>query len=164
MDIDKIVNEILSENENTIAIGSDHGGFPFKKPVISHLKNLNFKVIDVGTYSNEAVNYPDYAHKVALEVSKGNAIFGIMIDGAGVGSAIVCNKVKGIRAAHCSNTFEAFNARAHNNANVLTLGSRVIGIELAKFIVTKFLTTDFEGGRHLNRVNLITKIENSNFR
>jgi len=163
MDIDKIVNEILSDNQNTIAIGSDHGGFAFKEPIISHLKSLNFQVIDVGTFSSDSVNYPDFAYKVAMEVKNGNAKYGIMIDGVGVGSAIVCNKVKGIRAAHCSNTFEAFNAKAHNNANILTLGSRVIGIELAKFIVTKFLTTEFEGGRHKERVDIITKIENNNY-
>ena len=162
MDINKIVNEILSET-NAVAIGCDHGGFSFKEPLIKHLKNNNFSIIDVGTYSEDSVNYPDFAYKVALEVASGNAVFGIMIDGAGVGSAITCNKVKGIRAAHCSNTFEAFNAKAHNNANILTLGSRVIGIELAKFIVTKFFETKFEGGRHQDRVNLISQIENNNF-
>jgi len=160
MDINKIVNEILSES-NDIAIGCDHGGFSLKEPIVQHLKKIGYSVIDLGTFSEESVNYPEFAYKVAQAVANGNAKFGIMIDGAGVGSAITCNKVKGIRAAHCSNTFEAFNARAHNNGNILTLGSRVIGIELAKFIVSKFIETEFEGGRHQERINLISKIENN---
>lgn len=160
MDINKIVNEILTET-NIIAIGCDHGGFSFKKPIVNHLEKSGFNILDIGTYSEESVNYPEFAFLVAKAVTEGKAQFGIMIDGAGVGSAITCNKVKGIRAAHCSNTFEAFNARAHNNANILTLGSRVIGIELAKFIVTKFFETEFEGGRHQERVNLIHQIENN---
>ncbi len=166
MSIEKIVKNILSEIEseekNIIVIGSDHGGFEVKEKLKPFLESLGFKVYDCGCYSNDSVDYPDFAYKTGKEYFNKRAKFGIFVDGAGIGSAIVLNKLKGIRAAHCSNTFEAYNARAHNNANFLTLGSRVIGIELIKFIVEKFINTEFEGGRHLKRVNKIIEIDNAN--
>ncbi len=167
MSIEKIVEEILKEIdsshcENLIVIGSDHGGFEYKEFLKSFLESLGYSVFDCGCFSKESVDYPDFAYKTGKEFFNKKAKFGIFIDGAGIGSAIVLNKIKGIRAAHCSNTFEAYNARAHNNANFLTLGSRVIGTELMKLIVEKFLTTEFEGGRHLKRVNKIIEIDNAN--
>lgn len=160
VNLDAIVDDIL-EGPRTIAIGSDHGGFHMKEELKTLLQKDGWTVQDEGTHSSASVHYPVYALKVADAVRKGRSRFGIMVDGAGVASAMVCNKVKGIRAAHCSNTFEAFNARAHNNANVLTLGARVVGIELVKRILHTFLDTPFEGGRHAERVNLITEWEDA---
>ncbi len=160
LNLDHIVDDILS-NSQGIALGADHGGYGLKEELKPFLEKLGFQVMDLGTFSSASVNYPDFALKVAQAVQSGRARFGIMIDGAGIGSAIVCNKVKGIRAAHCANTFEAYNARAHNDCNVLTLGARVIGIELIKRIVDTFLKTPFEGGRHQGRVSLITEWEDA---
>ncbi len=160
VNIDSIVNEILSDRQG-VALGADHGGYGLKEELKPFLEKNGVSVVDLGTFSDAAVNYPDFALKVARSVQSGQCRFGIMIDGAGIGSAIVCNKVRGIRAAHCSNTFEAYNARAHNNCNILTLGARVIGIELIKRIVDVFLKTPFEGGRHQARVSLITEWENA---
>lgn len=160
VNLNNIVDDILSE-QHGIALGADHGGFTLKEELKPFLEKAGFKFLDLGTFSSASVNYPDYALKVAQAVQNGQSRFGIMIDGAGVGSAIVCNKVKGIRAGHCSNTFEAYNARAHNNCNVLTLGARVIGIELIKRIVDTFLKTPFEGGHHQERVAMITEWENA---
>lgn len=157
-DISNIVDDILN-NQRTIAVGTDHGGFFIKHDLCDFLRQNGWAVTDLGTHSTDAVNYPEYARKVGNAVKAGQVHFGIMIDGAGIGSAMVCNKINGIRAAHCSNTFEAFNARAHNNANVLTLGARVVGIELIKRIVSTFLETPFEGGRHAARVDMIMETE-----
>ena len=163
MSVRDIVNEILNEIKgNLIVVGSDHGGFGYKEFLKNYLEEKGYTVVDCGCYSEESVDYPDFALKCGKEFFEKNAKYGIFIDGAGIGSSIVLNKIKGIRAAHCSNTFEAYNARAHNDANFLTLGSRVIGIELMKFIVDKFLSTGFEGGRHLKRVNKIIEIDNAN--
>lgn len=142
-----------------ICIGSDHGGYDMKSELISMLKSSGKNVIDLGTDSPKSCDYPDYAYAVARMVADGRAGTGIMIDGVGVGSAMVCCKVPGVRAACAYNEFAAFNARAHNNANVLTLGSRTMGIEVVKRIVDVFLTTDFEGGRHAKRVQKIMDIE-----
>ncbi|NOY22083.1 MAG: ribose 5-phosphate isomerase B [Acidobacteria bacterium] len=160
VNLNNIVDDILSEQQG-IALGADHGGFPLKEELKPFLEKLGFRFMDLGTFSSASVNYPNFALKVAQAVQSGHSRFGIMIDGAGIGSAIVCNKVKGIRAAHCANTFEAYNARAHNNCNILTLGARVIGIELIKRIVDTFLKTPFEGGRHQERVAMITEWENA---
>ena len=142
-----------------VAIGSDHGGFEFKAVLIPYVVDLGFRIRDVGTDSAESCDYPDFAYAGARLVASGEADAGIMIDGAGIGSAMCCNKVPGIRAACAYNEFTAWNARAHNNANVLTLGSRTLGIEVCKAIVAKFLTTEFEGGRHQGRVDKIGDIE-----
>lgn len=159
-DLSRIVDDIMG-NQRTIAFGTDHGGFFIKQELVTLLGQSGYSVMDQGTHSAESVHYPVFARKVAEAVRSGQAQYGIMVDGAGIGSAMVCNKVRGIRAAHCSNTFEAFNARAHNNANVLTLGARVVGIELLKRIITTFLETPFEGGRHAERVNMIMETEHA---
>lgn len=142
-----------------ICIGSDHGGFELKKELTHYLTAKGKSVIDLGTDSSKSCDYPDFAYAVALSVAEGKAGVGIMIDGVGVGSSMVCNKVPGIRAACAYNEFAAWNARAHNNANVLTLGSRSMGPEVVKRIVDVFLTTEFEGGRHQNRVQKIDDVE-----
>lgn len=142
-----------------VAIGSDHGGFMMKSQLIPFIREMGYEVIDLGTYSEESCDYPDFAYAVAFAVSKGEAWRGIMIDGAGIGSCMVANKVPGIRAACCYHEFTARNSREHNDANVLTLGSRGIGIEVAKSIVTIFLKTWFGGGRHKNRVDKVMDIE-----
>lgn len=143
-----------------IAIGSDHGGYDLKEAVKKKLEAAGQRVIDVGTDSPKACDYPDFAYAVAAMVAGGKATHGIMIDGVGVGSAIACNKVPGVRAACGYNEFAAWNARAHNNANVLTLGSRAMGSEVVHRIVAVFLETDFEGGRHEKRVGKVIDIEN----
>jgi len=143
----------------TLAVGSDHGGYAMKAELIPVLEKAGFHVRDVGTDSPTSCDYPDFAYGVARMVTTGRARLGIMIDGAGLGSAMVCNKVPGIRAACAYNEFTAWNARAHNNANVLTLGSRTLGIEVVKRIALTFLATDFEGGRHAARIAKLTDIE-----
>lgn len=142
-----------------VAIGSDHGGFEMKSELQKAITELGRQVLDVGTHSRESCDYPDFAYAVARAVTTGEATLGIMIDGAGPGSAIACNKVPGIRAACVHDEFTAWNARAHNDANVITLGSRGIGIEVAKRLVRVFLETQFEGGRHAKRVEKLGEIE-----
>lgn len=142
-----------------VAIGSDHGGFQMKETLKKFLVDLGYKVTDVGTNSEEPCDYPDFAYEVAKAVAEGEAWRAIMIDGAGIGSAMVANKVPNVRAACCHNEFVARNSREHNNANVLTLGSRVIGIEVAKEIVKIWLDSLFAGGRHKKRVGKIKDIE-----
>lgn len=156
---DSVASGRPSKRTAIVAIGSDHGGFDLKQELIPFLIDLGFRTRDVGTDSAKSCDYPDFAYAVARTVASGEAAVGIMIDGAGIGSAIVCNKVKGVRAACAYNEFTAWNARAHNNANVLTLGSRTLGIEVCKAIVAKFLSTDFEGGRHSRRVDKIGDVE-----
>lgn len=144
---------------HVLALGSDHGGFEMKEDLKPLLKDWGWQVLDVGTSSVKSCDYPDFAFAVARAVALGKADVGIMIDGAGLGSAMVCNKVPGVRAACAYNEFTAWNARAHNNANVLTLGSRTLGIEVVKRICQTFLATDFEGGRHAKRVDKISDVE-----
>lgn len=143
----------------SVAIGSDHGGFALKAELIEFMTGMGVRVEDVGTRSTEACDYPDFAHAVAVRVAGGGAALGIMIDGAGIGSCMTVNRVPGILGACCVNEFMARNAREHNNANVLTLGSRVIGSEVAKGIVNVFLRTPFAGGRHAARVQKILAVE-----
>ncbi len=142
-----------------VAIGSDHGGFQTKEQLKSFIEGLGHKVIDVGTYSEEACDYPQFAYAVAKMVSIGEATRGIMIDAVGVASAMVANKVPKIRAACCHNEFSSRSSREHNDANVLTLGGRVLGIELSKAIVKVWLETSFAAGRHVKRVEMIGDIE-----
>lgn len=143
----------------SIAIGSDHGGFDMKEILKNDLVSAGHEVIDCGTYSKEACDYPDIALAVAQKVSDGSVCCGIVIDGAGIGSCMVANKVPGIRAALCYDYATAVNSREHNNANVLTLGAGLIGINLAKQIVQTWLATDFAGGRHAKRVEKISLVE-----
>lgn len=142
-----------------IVIGSDHGGFEMKETLKLFLMELGYEVEDVGTHSADAVDYPDFAHAVAHEVVSAPGTRGVMIDGAGVGSAMTANKVPGVRAAACYDVYTARNSRLHNNANMLTLGSRVITADAAKEILKVWLETDFEGGRHEQRVDKIMAVE-----
>ncbi len=142
-----------------IAIGSDHGGFELKQQLIPYLSGLGHAVLDVGTNSKDAVDYPRFAYAVASKVSSGAADVGIVIDGAGIGSAMTANKVPGVLAAACYNEALAKNSREHNNANVLTLGSGQIDLAAAKQITYIFLTTECTADRHLARVKLIKEVE-----
>ena len=143
----------------SIAIGADHGGFNLKQDLAAKLVDAGYAVDDVGTDSTEACDYPDFAHAVARRVSRGQASWGIMIDGAGIGSAMVANKVPGVRAAACYDLSTARNSREHNRANVLTLGAGLTGPGLAWQIVQEWLATPWGGDRHLRRVALINEIE-----
>ncbi len=143
----------------TIAIGCDHGGYPLKERIGFRLREQGYEVTDCGTHSAESVDYPDFALAVAQLVSSGEAAYGIVIDGAGIGSAMVANKVPGVRAALCYDLSSARNSREHNHANVLTLGAGLIGPALALQITEAWLDTPWAPGRHANRVDKITAIE-----
>jgi ribose 5-phosphate isomerase B len=143
----------------TIAVGADHGGYELKEQLKGFIGELGFTVLDCGTRSTESVDYPDFAFAVASLVSDGQAAYGIVIDGAGIGSCMAANKVPGVRAALCYDLSTAVNSREHNDANVLTLGGRLIGLNLARDIVKTWLHTEFAGGRHARRVDKITAIE-----
>lgn len=142
-----------------IAIGSDHAGLPLKMEIIKHLESKNVEVKDFGTYTEGSCDYPDFAEKVAEEVVNKNFEYGILVCGTGIGISIAANKVPGVRAALCGDTFSAHACREHNNANILALGQRVVGVGLALDIVDTFLNTEFEGGRHSNRIDKISQIE-----
>ncbi|MDO4535299.1 MAG: ribose 5-phosphate isomerase B [Clostridium perfringens] len=142
-----------------IAVGCDHGGFNLKTEIIKHLKSKNIELNDFGTYTVDSCDYPDIAGKVAKEVAKGEFDFGILVCGTGIGISIAANKVPGIRAALCHDTFSAHATREHNNANILTLGERVVGVGLALDIVDTFLNSKFQGERHQRRIDKITEIE-----
>lgn len=142
-----------------LAIASDHGGFALKQELMAHLKEIGVEYADLGTYSEESVDYPVYAHKLGKAVAAGEYERGILICGTGIGISIAANKIHGIRCALCSDCYSAEMARRHNNANVLALGGRTLGIELAKKITDTFLQTSFEGGRHQRRVDLIMALE-----
>ena len=142
-----------------IAIGADHGGVAMKAAIAGHLRDRGHRVDDLGTATSEAVDYPDFAVAVAKAVGSGAADVGIMIDGAGIGSCMAANKVRGVRAAMCYDLTTATNAREHNDANVLTLGGGLIGARLALEIVDRFLTTPFAGGRHAKRVDKIKALD-----
>lgn len=146
-------------SRKTVALGADHGGFEMKEMLKDHLETQGHRVIDCGTTGTEAVDYPDFAEAVAQKVSAKEACCGIIVDGAGIGSCMVANKVPGVRAAMCYDYATAVNSREHNHANVLTLGSGLIGPSLAKQIVDAWMTTDFGSGRHARRVEKIMAIE-----
>ena len=148
----------IGTNE-TIAIGSDHGGFALKEVLKPFLQSLGFNVLDLGTNSEESCDYPDFAYAVASIISTGGASRGIMIDSVGLASAIVANKIEGIRAACCFDEYSARSSREHNNANVLTLGGKTLGAESAKSITKVWLETPFSGGRHQKRLDKISDIE-----
>lgn len=147
-----------------LAIGSDHAGFEMKQSLAAYLREIGASFLDCGTDSKDAVDYPDFAHQVALAVALGRARRGIVVDGAGIGSAMVANKVPGVRAAACSDETQARNAREHNDANVLTLGSRLIPLENVRKVVAVFLTADFTEPRHRARVAKIEAIEKKYYR
>lgn len=144
-----------------IAIGADHGGFELKEAVKKHLEERKIEYKDFGTYSGEAVDYPVIAKSVGEAVAKGEFECGILVCGTGIGMSIAANKVKGIRAACCSDTFSARFTKMHNNTNILCFGGRVIGAGLAMDVVDAYLDASFEGCRHEKRVNMIMEIENN---
>lgn len=142
-----------------LAIGSDHGGYNLKEEIKKYLSENGIEFKDFGTYSTESVDYPDIASKVAHAVADGQCSKGIIICGTGIGISIAANKVKGIRAALCSDVFSAKMSREHNDANILALGERVTGPGLARMIVETWLSTEFAGGRHQRRIQKITDME-----
>ena len=144
-----------------IAVGADHGGYPLKERIAFKLREAGHDVRDCGTDSTDSVDYPEYAHAVARLVADGTCRWGIVFDGAGIGSAMVANKVPGVRAALCYDLSTARNSREHNHANVLTLGAGLIGPYLAWQIVQEWLSTPWGGERHSRRVEMITDIERS---
>jgi ribose 5-phosphate isomerase B len=147
-----------------IAIGSDHGGYSLKMEIIKHLENKNVEFKDFGTYETVSCDYPDYGHRVAEAIVNKEYNLGILVCGTGIGISIAANKVPGIRAAHCTDTFSGRAAREHNNANILCLGERITGPGLALDIVDSFLAGEFLGGRHATRVDKITEIEKKYFK
>lgn len=146
-----------------IAIGGDHGGFGLKSEVMKHLDGLGLEYKDFGTFSEESTDYPVYGESVGRAVVSGVCDRGIIICGTGIGISIAANKVRGVRAALCGDCFSAEMARAHNDANVLALGARVVGTGHALKIVDTFLNTGFEGGRHARRVGLFGDIERNSY-
>ncbi len=138
-----------------IAIGSDHGGYEYKESIIEYLKAHDVAYVDEGTYSKEACDYPVIARNVAEKIIFGEADRGILICGTGIGMSIAANKINGIRAAHCTDTFSARASRAHNNSNILCLGQRITGECIALEIVEEWLNTEFEAGRHKRRVDML---------
>ncbi|PIW70764.1 MAG: ribose 5-phosphate isomerase B [Ignavibacteriales bacterium CG12_big_fil_rev_8_21_14_0_65_30_8] len=156
------INEIeQSQTSKSIAIGSDHTGFRIKNILSKILSDKGYEIIDVGTYDEKSCDYPDFAFAVARKVKEKIVKFGIIIDATGIPSAITANKLKGIRASTCYNEFSAKSSREHNNANVLVLGAKTLGEETIKSILDTWLNTNFGGGRHQNRLNKITEIENN---
>lgn len=148
-----------ASTSKVIAIGADHGGFELKEILKKDLAEAGYSIIDVGTNSKDAVDYPDFAYAVAIQVASGKAWRGVMIDGAGIGSCMVANKVPGIRAAMAYDISSAINSREHNDANILTLGAGLIGVNLARQILKTWLETAFAGGRHSRRIEKIIAIE-----
>ena len=149
-----------TEAERSVALGSDHGGFALKEMLKRYLtEELGYRVRDVGTSSETACDYPDFAVKVAEAVASGECSRGVMIDGAGIGSSMAANRVPGILAACCHDVRTVLNSREHNRANVLTLGAGVVGRGLARQMVRVWLETEFAGGRHERRVRKILDVE-----
>ncbi|MBQ2896403.1 MAG: ribose 5-phosphate isomerase B [Oscillospiraceae bacterium] len=142
-----------------IAIASDHGGFALKQELIAHLSQTGIAVEDLGTYTEESCDYPAYAEKLGRAVAAGTYEQGILVCGTGIGMSMAANKIPGVRCALCSDCFSAEMTRRHNDANVLALGGRVLGVELAKRIVELFLATPFDGGRHQRRVDQLMALE-----
>ena len=150
-------------NDNMkIGIANDHSAVDMKNEVVDYLKSLGHEVVNYGTDSYESCNYPEYGEKLGNAVASGEVDQGIAICGTGAGISLAANKVKGIRACVCSEPFTAKMSRAHNDCNVLAFGARVVGGELAKMIVDTWINTEFEGGRHQRRVDLLMEIEEKN--
>lgn len=143
-----------------IAMACDHGGLNLKREIIKHLQSQGYEVVDFGTDTFDSCDYPDYALPAAEAVANGECERGILVCSTGIGVSIVANKVKGVRCAHCHDTYCAEFTRLHNDSNVLALGEKVVGSGYALKIVDTFLSTEFEGGRHQRRVDKITDIEN----
>jgi RpiB/LacA/LacB family sugar-phosphate isomerase len=161
----EIVLRVLAEgarhaaDPKSVALGADHGGLELKQVLAPYLTQLGYKITDCGTFTPDPVDYPDIAYAVARLVSEGEVARGIIVDGAGLGSCMVANKVPGVRAALCYDATTAQNAREHNDANVLTLGGRLIPVHVARDIVRIFLATDCSEPRHQRRVKKIMEVE-----
>ena len=145
-----------------IGIANDHTALEMKKDIIAYLESKGHEIVDYGTDSTESTDYPSWGEKVANAVASGEVEKGIAICGTGLGISLACNKVNGIRACVCSEPYTARYSRLHNNCNIICFGARVIGIEMAKMIVDEFFETEFEGGRHQRRVDMIMDIEARN--
>ena len=145
-----------------IAIGSDHGGFELKNHIINYLKEKNIDIKDFGCFDENSVDYPDIAEAVCDSINSGESECGILICGTGIGISIAANKIDGIRAAHCHDVYSTEMTKRHNNANVICMGGRVVGRKLAFRIVDAWLGTEFEGGRHQNRIDKIHALEKRN--
>ena len=160
--VTRVVDQTLAGETgggDAIAIGCDHGGFRLKELLVGHMRDRGLEIRDCGTDSTESVDYPDFANAVARLVGEGACTAGIVVDGAGIGSCMVANKVPGVRAALCYDLSSARNSREHNHANVLTLGAGLIGDGLARQIVDEWLATDWGQGRHADRVAKIMAVE-----
>jgi len=144
---------------NTVALGADHGGYALKETIKEALVEWKYEVLDMGCHSTNSVDYPDFAYKVASAVSTGKVWRGIMIDGVGIGSTMMANKVARVRCALCHNLFEIKNSRGHNNANMLCIGGQTLGVALSKEMVKIWLAEPFEGGRHAKRVAKIDDLD-----
>ena len=144
-----------------IAIGNDHVGIELKAALMEVLKERNIEVVDCGAYDTQRSDYPVYGAKVGRLVAQGEVDGGILICGTGIGISLAANKIHGVRAAVCSEPYSAMLSKQHNNSNIIAMGSRVVGPELAKMILTSWLDATFEGGRHQKRVDLITELEQS---
>lgn len=142
-----------------IALGSDHAGLPLKKEIIALLESMNLEYRDYGTYTTDSCDYAVFAQRAANAVASGECERGILCCGTGIGISMAANKVKGIRCACCSDCYSAKMTRMHNDANMLAMGARVVGVDLGRMIAEIFLTTGFEGGRHQRRIDQITAIE-----
>ncbi len=149
----------MTRNDQRIAVGSDHAGFDLKQIIVAHLTAKGWTPVDVGPETAERTDYPRYGEKAARLVQSGDCRFGILICGTGAGMAMTANKLRGVRCVLCSEPFTARMGRAHNDANMLAFGARVIGQDLALMIVDHFLDASFEGGRHAARVALIADVE-----
>lgn len=145
-----------------IAVANDHAGINLKPALVKYLNENGYEVCDFGTYTTDSCDYPDFGLKASQAVANKECDFGILICGTGIGMSMVANKVNGIRCAHCHDVFSAKATRMHNDANMIALGERVIGVGLMLEIVKAFLTTPFEGGRHQKRIDKITEIEKLN--
>lgn len=148
----------MTTEKKPLIIGSDHAAFDLKENIKAYLLQMGYHVEDAGTHNTESVHYPEYGRKVASQVSDGRFKQGILLCGTGLGMSMVANKFPGVRAALCNDLFSAAMSRRHNNANVLVMGGRVIGVDLAHEIVKVFLETDFEGGRHQLRIDQFDRI------
>ena len=146
--------------KRTIAIASDHAALDLKAEIKNHLEAQGFSVTDYGTYTKDSCNYPDYAEKVCNAITEGKQDLGILVCGTGIGMSMAANKINGIRAAHVTDSFSARMTKMHNNANVICLGGRITGLEIASDIVEAYLNAEFQGGRHENRVNKVMALEN----
>lgn len=142
-----------------IAIGCDHGGYELKQAVVKHLEEKGYEVVDYGCHGPESVDYPVYGEKVGRAVAGGECELGVLICGTGIGISLAANRVKGVRAAVCSEPYSAEMTRRHNNANIIAFGARVVGEGTALTIVDAFLGASFEGGRHARRVDMLEAIE-----